>query len=173
MSKRLIYDERRDPNCFFLLTGLVWGGLIAASALSVIGSSAVPPECGQVLSIAWEAGGVGGGFCLLLGLLVRAAAIRLVADKIGVRRLSVLGRDQWLFRWADVRSWHLESYREATYDMDGFGGEVTRTRLVVEQGPAQRTVLDREWHIAISEELRTRLPEREAAEPITAPDQPD
>ena len=166
---RIIYDERRDTNPCFLLAGLVWGGMLAVSAIafseSVLGSPpeqrVVPEAPADVWAAGWSAAGLAGGICLLFGLLLRAAVTRIAADEYGIMKLQSWGGDRFLFQWADVRSWRVESYEEASYDMDGQGGMVTLTRLVVELASAERPlVVEHAWQTAVAAELGAVIPMR-------------
>jgi len=166
---RIIYDERRDTNPCFLVTGLAWGGMVAISATAylqnVLGVSpaqrVVPEASTEIWAAFWEAAGLAGGAFLIVGLLLRAVVTRIAADDSGIYLLRVWGGDRSLFLWADVRSWRVESYQEESYDSDGQGGISTLTRLVVElESTAKPLVVEHAWQTAVAAELSTVVPMR-------------
>lgn len=174
---RIIHDERRETNPCFLVTGLAWGGMLAVSATAllenVLGSSSdhrvVPEGSGAVWAAGWKAAGLVGGIFLILGLLLRAAATRIATDELGIKKMNSLSSGGYLFQWTDVRSWQVESLEEASYDTDGQGGMMTRTRLVVELESAEKPlVVDQAWQTAVAAELSSVVPMRrhQDAEPL-------
>jgi hypothetical protein len=176
---RVIYDERRNTNPFFLLAGLAWGGMFAVSLIAYLENALaaspeqrmVPEKSAEVWAAGWWAAGLAGGICLILGLLLRAAVTRIATDPQGIKMLRSWGGDRLCFEWADVRSWRVESYEEASYDTDGQGGMVTRTRLVVELKSTEiAVVMEHAWHTAVITELRAVVPTRQKqdAEPGAA-----
>ena len=181
MGVRVIYDERRNANPCFLLAGLAWGGMFAVSVTALLEHAlvsspqhrVVPEGAAEVWAAGWGAAGLAGGIFLVVGLLLRAAVTRIAADEYGVKQLRGWGGDRFCFRWADVRSWRVESYEEADYDMDGQGGMVTRTRLVVELESTEKPfVVEHAWQTAVVAELSAVVPMRRSqdAEPGAAPD---
>ena len=115
----IIYDERRDTNPCFLVTGL----------------------------------------------LLRAVVTRIVADEHGIKKLHSRSGGGYLFQWADVRSWWVESFEEASYDTDGQGGMVTRTRLVVDLKSSEKPlVVEHSWQTAVVAELSAIVPMRHRQE---------
>ena len=166
VSVRVIYDERRLTNPFFLLSGVAWGGMIAISAIGIMqkrlwSSQAlpfVPDASAEVWATGWEAG-LAGGVCLIIGMLLHAASTRIAADKQGITELRCWGGDRFLLKWAEVRSWRVESFEEGSYDTDGQGGIVTRTRLVVDVASAEKPlVMELAWHTAVVAELCSVVP---------------
>lgn len=166
---RIIYDERRDTNPCFLIAGLAWGGMFAVSAATflenVLWSSpeerVLPDASAEVWAAGWVAAGLVGGVFLILGLLRRAVATRIIADDSGIAFLRAWGVDRSLFQWADVRSWRVESYQEGSYDTDGQGGIITLTRLVVElKSTVEPLVMEHAWQGAIAAELSAVVPMR-------------
>lgn len=164
---RVIYDERRLTNPFFLFTGLAWGGMIAVSAIAFIQRRLwsspelqfVPDVTAEAWVTGWEAAGLVGGFCLIIGMLLHAAATRIAADEHGIMELRCWAGDRFLLKWAEVRSWRVESSEEGSFDTDGQGGTVTRTRLVVELASAGKPlVVEQAWHTAVFVELNSVVP---------------
>lgn len=172
---RIIYDEKSETNPFFLLTGMAWGGMLAVSAIALgQGFLGIPPEqlvvpeaSAELWAALWKAAGVGGGISLIFGLLGQGIATRVAVDEKGIQLSSVFGGDRWLFMWADVRSWRVETYEEASYDSDGGG-----TRLVVElESKAIPLVVKDTWKTAILAELERTIPllrsqEHQRANPV-------
>lgn len=101
-----------------------------------------------------------------------AFATRVAVDGIGIKFSNIFGGDPWLFTWADVRSWRLEIYEEASYDSDGCGGIATLTSLVVElESKAIPLVVKDTRKTAILAELETTIPllrsqEHQRANPV-------
>ena len=107
----------------------------------------------------WQFFGVVGAIALVFGLLGWAFATRVVVDGKGIKLSRIFGGDRWLFQWADVRSWRVETYEEASYDSDGCGGIATLTRLVIElESRAIPLVVKNTWKTAILAELETAIP---------------
>lgn len=175
-----IYDERREPNPGFITTVAAWGGVIAVPIINFFeGFLNVPPHQRIVtksLQENWDRGwqffGVVGAIALVFGLLGWAFATRVAVDGKGIKLSSIFGGDRWLFMWADVRSWRVETYEEASYDSDGCGGIATLTRLVVELEPkAIPLVVKDTWKTAILAELERTIPllrrqEHQRANPV-------
>ncbi len=166
---RIIYDERRETNPCFLVTGLAWGGMLAVSVTALLQKvllssseyQVVPEASAEAWAGAWKYGGLVGGIFLIFGLLLRASVTRIAADEDGIKKLGGRGGGCYLFQWADVRSWRVESFEEASYDMDGQGGMVTRTRLVVELESVEKPiVVEQKSQSAIVKELGAIVPMR-------------
>ncbi|MBN8601549.1 MAG: hypothetical protein J0M26_11015 [Planctomycetes bacterium] len=164
---RTIHDERLEPNPGFLTTALAWVAVIAVPTIDFVqGFLNVPPHQRFVtnsLKETWDRGwlffGVVGAIALFFGLLGWAFATRVAVDGQGIRLSSLFGGDRWLFMWADVRSWRVESYEEASYGSDGCGGIATLTRFVVElESRAIPLVVKDTWKTSILTELKTTLP---------------
>ena len=176
----IINDEKSETNPFFLVTGIAWGGMLAVSAIALWqGFLGIPPEqlvvpeaSAELWAALWKAAGLGGGISLIFGLLGQGIATRVAVDEKGIQLSSVFGGDRWLFMWADVRSWRVDTYEEADYDSDGCGGIVTRTRLVVElESRAIPLVVKDTWKTAILAELERTIPllrsqEHQRANPV-------
>jgi hypothetical protein len=149
---RVIDDDPCEASNAFLALGIV----IAAAALLdpvVLGPRVLPPEFAGVW---WPALALWGGTFLVVGLLLHLIRRRIEVGDEGLRFLP--GRVH--FRWADVRSWREESYREQMCDEGGNVGWVDRTRVVVELGsrPSPLVFDHLSGHPAIAAELRARLP---------------
>ena len=165
----IIYDERRETNPCFLVTGLAWGGMLAVSVTALLENvllsssehRVVPEASAEAWAAGWEAAGLAGGIFLIFGLLLRAVVTRIAADEHGIKKLHSRSGGCYLFQWADVRSWRVESFEEASYDTDGQGGMVTRTRLVVELESAEKPlVVEHAWQTAVVAELSAIVPMR-------------
>jgi hypothetical protein len=176
----IIYDETRETNPCFLVTGLAWGGMLAVTAIALcqdflripLEQRAVPEASAELWAAGWKTAGLGGGISLIFGLLGHGIATRVVVDGKGIKLSSIFGGDRWLFRWAEVRSWRVETYEEASYDSDGCGGIATLTRLVVElDSRAIPLVVKDTWKTAILAELERTIPllrsqEHQRANPV-------
>ena len=181
LGLRVIYDERRETNPFFLTTGLFWGGMLAVSMIDFFHEVLrVPPEGrfvqeapAEVWVVAWKAAGLAGGISLYAGLLLRSVATRIAADEHGITELRCSGGDRHLLKWADVRSWRVESFEDA--DCDGCGNccTFTRTRLVVDLESTEKPfVVEHAWQTAVVAELDGAVPMLRSAdaEPNAAAD---
>jgi hypothetical protein len=119
-----------------------------------------PEASAEAWAAGWEAAGLAGGIFLIFGLILRASVTR-IASEHGIKKLRAWGGGCYLFRWADIRSWRVESFEEASYDTDGQGGMATRTRLVVElESVGKPLVLEQASQAAVVAELNAIVPMR-------------
>jgi hypothetical protein len=140
----------------------------------------IPPEQRSVansMKETWDRDfqffGIVGAIALVFGLLQWAYATRVAVDGKGIKLSSIFGGDRWLFLWAEVRSWRVETYKERAYDSDGnYVGIARLTRLVVElESKAIPLVVKDTWKTAILAELKRTIPllqsqEHQRANPV-------
>jgi hypothetical protein len=171
---RTIYDERLEPNPGFITTALTWGSVIAIPAIDFVqgalkvpsGERVVTKDLAETWARGWHFFAIIGAIALIFGLLGWAIATRVAVDVKGIQLWSKFSGDRWLFQWADVRSWRIETYEEESYDSDGCGGIATLTRLVVDlESQAKPLVVKDIWKTAVLTELSRTIPLLQTQEP--------